>query len=363
MIQLSKKFTFAICAISLLLVAGGCGEKKFKVKGEIYGAEDKSVVLEKSDFYGRWSPVDSTKIGKSGNFSMSFPAPAAPDIYRLELNGSYIYFPVDSTETITVNSSFDKFGHDFSITGSRNAELAEQFEKEIIALPSVPSDSLEAFKRQIFSKYMKDNQGSIICYYILTKTIDGKPIFDVANDGDIKYFAAVATGYKTMRPDDPHTAILEQTSLNALKRRNANIGKYREVEAEETGIIDIDLQDENGNNVALSSITGKNKPVVVIFSVLTHPDSPALNIDLAKIYNRLNGKVEFYNVSFDPDQYSWRDAARNIPWITVYAPGDVAATTAGNYNVDALPAFFIYDAEGNLSSRPATIEELDKSLK
>ena len=363
MLRIFQKFISAISVISMLLIAGACGEKKFKVQGEIYGGDDQALVLEKSDFYGRWTPLDSTKIRKNGNFSISFPAPPSPDIYRLGLAGKYIYFPIDSTETVTLTTSLEQFGREFTLSGSHNAELSAKFDNDLLNFSSTPSDSTDSFKRRIYSEYMKDHQGSIVTYYILTKTVDGKPLFDAGNDKDAKYFAAVATGFNTVRPNDPHTAILEQTSLNAMKRRNANNGKFREVEAEETALIEIELPDENGNDIALSSLTGKGKPVVVVFSILTHPDSPALNIDLAKIYNRLNGKVEFYNVSLDPDQYSWRDAARNIPWVTVFAPGDFAASVATSYNVSALPAFFIYDGEGNLTARVESVDDLDKALR
>ena len=40
----------AACALLAFIVAGGCGERGFKVKGEIEGAPDSSVVVEKSDF-------------------------------------------------------------------------------------------------------------------------------------------------------------------------------------------------------------------------------------------------------------------------------------------------------------------------
>ena len=340
----------------------GCSNNKFKVKGEIYGAEKQTIILEKSDFYGRWLPVDSTKINGNGGFSFAFPAPMSPEIYRLSLNNQFIYFPVDSVETITVNSSFDKFGTDFSLAGSPNAENLANFEKDLHARLISNPDSLDSFKRSVFSNYMKDNPGSVVNFYILTKTIDGKPVFDPNTPSDRKYFSAVATGYKTMRPDDPRTAILEQTALHGMKMKNAERGKYLELEAQELGLIDIDLQNEHSTNVKLSDIAGKGKPVVVIFSLLNSPESPELNIALANIYNRKGGSVEFYNVSLDEDQYTWRDAARNLPWITVYSPGQANSEDAAHYNVFQLPSFFLYDADGNLTKRIMTLDELNKSL-
>lgn len=360
LIKNTSKYLFILCGISLIL--SSCSNDKFKIKGEIYGGEEKYIVLEKSDFHGRWLPVDSTKINKNGGFSISFPTPVAPDIFRLSLNNQYVYIPVDNTETITLNTSYDKFGSDFSLAGSKNAEMMTQFEKQLHKTNTSNPDSLIAFKRNVYSNYMKDFQGSVLSFYILTKTIDGKPLYDPADKNDRKYFGAVATGFKEVRPDDPHTALLEQTALNAMKRKNSEEGNYQAIEAEEISIIDMDLQNENGENIKLSSVVGKGKPVVVIFSLLNVQDSPEFNIALAKIYNQHSGKVEFYNVSLDEDQYTWREAAKNLPWITVYSPGQNTSQDAVRYNVFQVPSFYIYDSQGELVSRPMTLDELSKSL-
>lgn len=361
--RLIKKFSCIIaCLTALMVLTTGCSNHKFKVKGEIYGAENKSIAVEKSDFQGRWVVVDSIHVNKNGGFSFSFPTPPSPEIYRLNLNGKYIYFPVDSTETITLISSYDKFGRDFSLSGSPNAEKLALFEQDLFNTNTSHPDSLTNFKRQVFSKYMKDSPGSIINFYILTKIVDDKPLYNPADAADSKYFSAVATGYQLMNPDDPHAKLLEQTAIQALRQKNSEAGKYRELEAEEISIIDMDLQNEDGKYVKLSDVVGKGKPVVVIFSVLNHPDSPEFNIALANIYKSHSGNVEFYNVSLDADQYAWREAARNLPWITVYSPGQNGSQDAINYNVDRIPAFYLYNAKGELVSRPMTLEELRKSL-
>lgn len=92
-------------SIAACVLATSCGEPNFKIKGEIYGADNQPVLLEKSDFHGRWVVVDSTRTSSSGNFSISRPAPAAPEIFRLDLNGKFIYLPIDSIETLHVETS------------------------------------------------------------------------------------------------------------------------------------------------------------------------------------------------------------------------------------------------------------------
>lgn len=355
-------FLYVIPAFFGILALSACHNDKFKLKGEVYGGENKTMMLEKPDFQGRWQIIDSIHINRNGGFSFSFPAPPAPEIYRLTLNGEYIYIPVDSTETVTLNTSYNKFGSDFNLVGSKNAEKLSQFEKDLQAANLSHPDSGVNFKRRVYSQYLKDSPGSIISFYILTKTIDGTPLYNPSDKTDLKYFGAVATGYKTVRPDDPHMALLELTVIDALKKKNAENGKFQTIEAQEISLIDMNLQNEKGEYVKLSDVAGKGKPVVVIFSLLNTPDSPELNIALANIYRKHSGNLEFYNVSLDEDQYAWREAATNLPWITVYSPGQQYSEDAVNYNVFQVPSFYIYDSNGELSSRPLTLDELQKSL-
>lgn len=356
--------SFAAAAAIFTGVAGlsSCGDPTFKIKGEIAGADNQSVLLEKSDFHGRWVVVDSVRTDSKGRFSLSRPAPASPEIFRLDFDGNFIYLPVDSIETVSVRTTTDGFGRDFTLSGSENAEALERFDKEVMALPSnVTSDSLDSFKRGVYSRYIHSTPSSIVSYYILTKAHNGKMLFD-PQTADYKYFAAVANGFKHLRPSDPHTALLEQTTLNALKERNASEGRVREVEATEIKVLDIALPDEKGDVRRLSDVTGNGNPTVVIFSVLTHPDSPALNAALSQLYNQRAGSVNFYHISFDPDQYTWREAAANLPWTTVFEPDGEYSKALRDYNVGSLPVFFIYDRNGELKARAVTVDEIKKNL-
>lgn len=358
------KIASAAAAAAILAAATaltGCGEASFKVKGEIDGASNQSVLLEKSDFHGRWIVVDSVRTDAGGKFSMTRPAPASPEIFRLDLEGRYIYFPVDSVETVSVSTSLEGFGHDFTLSGSENAEALARFDKEVMTLPSgIGADSLENFKRGVYTRYIQPSPGSIVSYYVLTKPLSGERMLFDPKKGDYKYFAAVANGFKHLRPSDPHTALLEQTSLQAMKERNSAEGRVLQVEADEVAVIDIALPDSKGDIRKLSETVGNGKPTVVVFSVLTHPDSPALNMALSQLHRERG--VNIYQVSYDPDQYSWREAAANLPWTTVFDPEGQYSNVLRSYNVGSLPVFFVYDSRGELKARASTIEQLKKEL-
>lgn len=339
-----------------------CSDPQFKVSGEVEGGADKSLVLEKSDFHGRWIPVDSTKVKKSGKFEIKSDAPASPEIYRLSLGDRFIYFPVDSVESITISSPAANFGAEFEVSGTEQAANMAAFEKELMALDFADETKREEFKKTTYNKYLKDSQGSIIGYYVLTKIVDGKPLYNPESPTDARYYAAVATAFDQFRPNDPHAGMLRDVSLQALRRKNAQSGKKRVVEAEELTLIDIALPDEDGNTVKLSDVAGKGKKTVLIFAMMNEAESPALNIALSELYSQLGGNVNFYHVTFDADQYAWRDAARNLRWTTVIDPAGTTSDALVKYNVGALPTFFIYSTEGSLTDRAASIADLRKKL-
>lgn len=351
----------AAAAVSICLF--GCGEAKFKIDGEVYGAEGNSIVLEKSDFDGRWVAVDSARVGSNGKFSISSAAPASPEIYRLSLGDKFIYLPVDSVENLSVTSSKADFGHKFTLTGTPQAEKMAAFDSELMNVNASDPAALEEFKKNVYTKYIKDSRGSILGYYVLTKTFDGgRLLYDPADAGDARYYAAVATQFDNYRPDDPHGKMIKEVSLSAMRKRNSSQGKKTVIHASELSVIDIDLPDASGKNVRLSDVVGKGKPVVVVFSMMNEPSSPAFNRQLARIYNAHAGAVQFYQVSFDEGQYEWREAVANLPWINVIDPGATSSTAMRDYNLSALPAVFLYDASGELVDRPQTLSDLEKKL-
>lgn len=348
--------------IPAAIMVSCAGEPEFKVSGCIEGADDQSLILAKSDFHGRWIAVDSTRTNSKGEYTIKSDAPASAEIYRLSLADKFIYFPIDSTENITINSTAKDFGSDFTVEGSETAVNMAAFEKELQKLDTKDPEKVKQFKKEVFNKYLRESRGSIIGYYVLTKIVDGKPLYDAADRGDARYYAAVATSFDQFRPDDPHAGMLREISVEAMRRHNAGSGKKRVIEAEEIAMIDIDLQNDKGNNVKLSDVVGKGKPVVLVFSMMTAEDSPALNLALSEIYNSKAGSVDFYQVSFDADQYAWRDAAKNLKWTTVIDPAGQTSNALRQYNVGVLPTFFIYDGAGALTDRAQTIKELKSKL-
>ena len=63
---------------------------------------------------------------------------------------------------------------------------------------------------------------------------------------------------------------------------------------------------------------------------------------LNDIYQSYHAKgLAIYQVSLDQDNVAWRQAAQNLPWITVFDPMSINPKTVGAYNVNGIPTTFI----------------------
>lgn len=340
-----------------------CSGPSFHVEGEVDGADNEKIVLEKAGYNGSWIVMDSTRTSGSGSFEFSGPAPEAPEIYRLRLGDRFVYLPVDSVETLKVRTSLKGFGADCTVEGSELAGDMARFERQLGAFVpySANPDSARNFKRRVFSEYLMDARGNVLSYYILTKVLpDGKPLFDMSQTEDLRFLTAVATAFRQYRPEDPRSKMLEEMSLAGMRRRNASSGRQRVLQAQELKMIPIELTDEENRVVRLSDVAGKGVPTAVVFSLLTMEDSHLLNRELSDLYSK--GGLRIYQVSLDQDRYAWREAARNLPWTTVFDPQGEMSEAAARYNVTELPAIFLYNANGELVERPADVKALGRLI-
>lgn len=355
------RYFAAIASIAAIALAGGCGEKGFKIEGQLADSNYDKVLLEKADYSGYWTLVDSTRTDKKGNFKFSQPQQSGPEIFRLTFDDRYIYLPVDSTETLTVTTSKGQFGQDFTVTGTEQAARMASFEKDLIAfVPYIDNaDSLRDFKKRVYNEYMHDSKGNVMSYYILTKTIGNRALFDPATD-DYRYIVAVANNFNHYRPEDAHTPFLLNLAKAAQRHHNDINGIRTVIDAQEIKMFEIALNDENGKEQKLSDKVGKGKPVVVAFTLMRDGTTPEINRQLAELYKA--GRIDIYNVSPDRDQYGWREAAGNLPWTTVLDPSAGQDKVFIQYNVGQLPTFFIYNANGELTARCVNVKEIKEKL-
>ncbi|MBP3299151.1 MAG: redoxin domain-containing protein [Muribaculaceae bacterium] len=352
---------FALAApLSLVLLSAAIGcdrNPSFSVEGDVKGGGGKTLVLERLDADAGWVAIDSVTAGSDGSFDISSAAPETPELYRLGLDGSYVYLPVDSIDRFTLKADAADFAGSFALGGTSQAEQLTLFEREARKVAAMQNtDSTEAFRRRVYARYLQNAKGNILSYYILTRKFGDGYLIDFTHP----FYAAVATAFTTHRPDDPHTRALAKRARQGQAERRKQAGRTQVIEASQTAMIEISLPGKDGKPVALSSLLGKGKPVVVAFTALTMEGVPAINKRLAELYEQ--GLTNIYEVCLDADQYAWKQAAKALPWTVVYDPDATRSQAALHYNVGSIPAFFIYNGAGELIQSTGNVADIASML-
>jgi hypothetical protein len=333
-----KKYFMMMVAIIALTA---CNGNKFHIDGNIEGASDTTLVLEQSS-NGEWYIIDSVKVDGKGNFSVSSEAPEVPSIYQLRLGDQSICFPIDSLDKLKIVSKLPNFSSDYTITGSEHAEQVMKIDKEAMRFAGGKGTDaeLQTWKDQLARQIVADPSG-IVAYYTINKYINGKPLFDPMNDNDLRIIGAVANSFNSFRPNDPRTDYLVKLLLEGQRRRHS-IAATDTVYADVASIIDIKLQDYNGKEYSLAKVAAENRVVLLDFTAYGTEVSPQLNKLLNDIYQSYHSRgLEIYQIGLDQNNVTWREAAKNLPWITVFDPMNINSQNVGTYNVTGIPTTFI----------------------
>lgn len=370
-----KKYVSLLPAVLLTAaVLLSCqSEKTFEVKGELSAADDQTLYLEHRGL-GGVELLDSVKLKENGKFAFKEKAPVNPEFYQLRVGSQVAVFAIDSIETLQVRGDAKDLASTLSIENSPVNEQIRQIDSQTrqvniriseaekkhtakaiddVAYLAELDSVLTAYKAEI-TKLILGNPSGAAAYYAVFQKVDGYLIFDPYNKQDYAMFGAVATSWDRYYPGTPRSKHLYDFTMNALKTR-----KQQEQQAallENVPVVsglslpDIVLTEVNGEKITLSS--QKGKVVVLDFTVYKSDFSPAHNMELNKIYSQHKAKgLEIYQISFDSDEHFWKNAASNLPWITVRDPQNVYSRLLSTYNVRDIPTAFVINRDGDVVAR------------
>ncbi|MBQ8502352.1 MAG: DUF4369 domain-containing protein [Bacteroides sp.] len=380
---MKKLLCVALAAVAL----GACdSEPKFKVEGEVTGAEGKMLYFEASALEGI-VPFDSVKLKAGGTFCFKQKRPHSPEFYRLRVEDKIINFSVDSTETVTVTAPYVDFATAYTVEGSDNSSKIKELTLKHAALQKrvnglydalrggrmyadAYEDSistlLKNYKDDVKVNYIYANPNSAAAYFALFQRLNTYQIFDPLNNKeDIKCFAAVATSLNNYYPHADRSKNLYNIVIKGMK--NTRPAQQKTVELpenviSETGLIDINLRDMKGNARKLSDLKGK--VVILDFTVYQSVVSVSHNYLLRDLYDKYAARgLEVYQVSLDADEHYWKTTAGNLPWVCVRDANGVYSTIASTYNVQAIPTLFLIDRKNELKDRGENIKDLEAAVK
>lgn len=362
-----KSFIIASSVLSIILLAACDRSKGWSVEGTVAGAAGQKIALQAFN-NNNWYTIDSISISDNDRFKYTSATPAAyPEVLRLSLDGSSIYFPVDSTSAITLTADKSSFATGYRLEGSEAARLFVEIDSLIAAATARRSENQTVvdslLKRDLTGIILSASQ-PIASYYIINKRIGDKPLFDPANKRDLTIIGAVAQSFDTSLPDDPRTAVLRKMFLAAKAAANPERVITTTIELPESGLsADIKAFDTKGQAHSLYDVAAKGDVVLLSFTNYALDSSAAYNLILADLYNKYHDRgLEIYQLAFDADEAEWKQSAVNLPWITVWnAPEDGTAALV-SYNVNVLPLTYIIGRDGVLRTRVTDPTTLDKEI-
>ena len=377
-----KKVVYFLLALVLVGLGACDNEPKFKVQGEVTGAEDKTLYLEASGL-GGIALLDSVKLGANGTFSFAETRPESPEFYRLRMGNQVINFAVDSTETVTIKADAAKFDTGYVIEGSENnlkikelvmlqAELQQKVDK--LAQSKLPAglaqnqlmNYINGYKENVKRNYIYAAPYTTYAYFALFQTLNGYMIFDpLASKDDVKCFAAVATSLNNTYPHADRSRNLYNMVIKGMKNTRETKEEVVEIDPsiiKEADIIDIKLKDLKGNERTLTELKGK--VVLIDFTVYNNAMSSAHNLALRDLYSKYQERgLEIYQISLDSDEHFWKTSADNLPWICVRDAAGPYSQYVSIYGVAGLPSVFLVGRDNVLKLRGENIEDLEAEIR
>lgn len=308
---------YLLIPLTLLLLAA-CAEKQagWSLSGEL-PADVKSVTLELPSPAGGWYTADSVAVNDAGEFVIKRER-ANGEMYRLNIDGKYVYVPADSTEALGISMSQEG---NYVITGSHEAALFS----DVSAILDAPADSTTS-RRLLMA--LQDDFGSTAAYYANLR-LHGK---------NRTLLRAVANAYSNLHPDDPRTALLLAQLKNSTP--SSSTGETVVIEAPELGYFDIELLDRKGTKTALSSVVDSHMVTLLAFVNLAAETAPAVNICIGEACTAYP-QIGVYEVGFGENQHQWANATAELPWVNVFQSESASQTHLGQYAVNRIPTFFV----------------------
>jgi len=330
---------------------------------------------------------DSCKLNSDGRFAFKGQRPEAPDFFRIKLGTQHINIAVDSTEHVKIEADTTDFARTYTVEGSDESKNIRALTMAQLIANEEYNISLKKFRdkqigldqfqdevRNLTSKYKTTAKETIFAdpssaaaYFALFQQINNMLIFDPYDKADSKIYGAVANLWNLHYPDalrTKHLVALFTTSLRAIRENNEqNAVAIQTKEIDSREYFDIALPTINGDTVRLSKV-GNDKVILLDFTAMELEETPDRNIQLAQLYKKYFAKgFDIYQVSLDPNVHLWKNAASNLPWISVIDPQSIYSETARKYNVNNIPVSFLIDKKGVVTAKSEKLNDINTELE
>lgn len=360
-------------AFAMVLLASCGGKDSYKIKGQIEGVEDGTVItLSVLDYDGLFE-LDSTVV-KGGKFSLKGNTDTAQvavltfdmgDAIRgcqlfLERGNIEVMIDAESGDQHLAgtpnNNAFQKFYDDTDVFNDE----ADEIEDKIRVTLATQGDASDLYRQ------MSDLQDRFTA-------ILGQSIID--NADKIYGYQQLMDNYTMFEPEDlmvmlealaptfgQDIMLLQLTAMVNAQLATSLGHPYIDFEA---AILDKKYGFEG--QATLSQYVQKNK--VVLLDFWASWCTPCINEipNLKAAYKRFKSKgFEIVSVSVDDGTDEWIKAVKDngMNWVQLWnGDDDIQNSAAAKYSITAIPSTFLIDAEGTIIGRNLRDKELEEALE
>lgn len=377
-----------VIVATIVLLLSSCTKKNnFSIEGAISNAQNTYIYLDKLEVNGKTSSIDSAKIDNNGNFKLGGSV-SYPTFFLLKINDKkFITLLVDSLEKIKICADIINFDRDYSISGSLGSLKVQEL-NNTLRQTNAKIDSISSLIKISGNNYLNDIQKSawlaeidaIIENQITYSKnfVTNNPfslasvlaIYQKFDNGehiiqDIQTIKIAASALNSMYPNSAHAKALYNETEKLVKQINAQkLSAFIEENGQDYP--DINLPNQSGKNVSLSSLKGK--VVLVQFWSALDKSSLMQTEVLKENYSKFKSKgFEIYQVSIDNDHKIWKETieSKGLQWINVGdMKGSISALT--NFNIQKIPSNYLIGKDGSILAKdlfgPALHNKLNEIL-
>ena len=363
-----KRILFIAFATVLL---AACGKDSYKIKGEIAGVEDGTVVTLSIFEYDGLTDLDSAVV-KGGKFTFTGKtdtADVAAVTYMLDdmLRGCQFFLEPGNIEVLIDAESGNQH-----VSGTPNndalqalydeaeilEEEAEEIEDKIRVTLAAQGDASEFYAQMgelqdryttILIKSIEDNADKIFGYQQLLDN------YSMLEPEDVMRLL------EKLAPTFGSDPLLQQMAVVTSSQMATSLGQpYIDFE----GAL-LDKKYGFDKTAKLSDYIGKNK--VVLLDFWASWCTPCLNEvpNLKAAYNRFKSMgFEIVSVSVDDGTDEWIKAVKDngMNWVQLWNGEDMENSAAAKYLISAIPTTFLIDSEGTIIGRNLRDKELEEAL-
>jgi peroxiredoxin len=366
-------------AIALVMALSACQSPKVSLSGRFVGSDADMVYLEYASALEQ-TIIDSVKLGEDGNFALSIEnVTTTPSLYYIIYNNERIPLLLQQGDNVEVSAA-GNVARNYKVEGSEESELLREFNQEYISgviklrgiISKIAAGSLSDEERKALSEeytktyldikrkqmnFIVSHKQNIAAVYALHQRLPNDSyLFN--GDSDVIYYRTVAEAIEQSYPESHYLPIL-RSQVARMSAQSSLLSQAKEVNFPE-----IKMPDMYGQEVALSSLSGK--VILLHFWSVAIGNGNVINAEMKEIYNRYKEQgFEIYQVAIDTSKSDWINAIQEqqLPWISVSDMKGEASTSLGEYNVQRLPSNFLIDREGNIVAKDLVGDKLEAEIK